>query len=79
MKKWEEERKKKQYASKINNVKSTLKTQPKGSKSKTPTMYSYGTEQYGEYPARGHAENYDTDMTSPQFQNPFSQDDIEHA
>ena len=34
MKKWEEERKKKQYADKISKVKPTLKTQPKGSKIK---------------------------------------------
>ena len=32
MKKWEEERKRKQYAEKISKTKSTLKTQPKGSK-----------------------------------------------
>lgn len=32
MKKWEEERKRKQYAEKIINAKPTLKTQPKGAK-----------------------------------------------
>lgn len=38
MKKWEEDRKKKQYANKINNVKPTLKTQPKGPKVKKENM-----------------------------------------
>jgi hypothetical protein len=34
MKKWEEDRKKKQYAQKIGAAKPTLKTQPKGAKAR---------------------------------------------
>lgn len=41
MKKWEEERKKKQYAQKISGAKATLKTQPKGAK--VPPRMGAGT------------------------------------
>lgn len=73
MKKWEEERKKKQYAQKINQAKPTLKTQPKGSKaSRQGTLSSsnhfqgiskYSNqndyhEQQSLHPSRGQAEFY---------------------
>ena len=59
MKKWEEERKKKQYADKISKVKPTLKTQPKGSKIKMGTSATQqGIGKYSEslYPSRGRAD-----------------------
>ena len=46
MKKWEEQRKRKQYAEKINNAKPTLKTQPKGAKVQLP-QYSTRNAAYG--------------------------------
>jgi len=43
MKKWEEERRKKQYQQKISGTKATLKTQPKGARvNKTPNLQSTG-------------------------------------
>lgn len=75
MKKWEEERKKKQYAQKINAAKPTLKTQPKGAKvAKHGTLNSstnfqgmgrYSSNDYNEqqslHPSRGQAESYGGD------------------
>ena len=82
MKKWEEERKKKQYNDKISKVKPTMSTQPKGAKVlRTPTSSGgYGYDGYihpgqanetgeyrSQYPARGNAEfGYD--------QGPFEMD-----
>ena len=57
MKKWEEERKKKQYAQKINQAKSTLKTQPKGARKSM--MSSSGLQQnIGRYGQDDESEYY---------------------
>lgn len=77
MKKWEEERKKKQFASKINNAKPTLSTQPKGSRvNRTPALSGqYNPSQYGGplqgtemgdrpfFPSRGRAEFQSDEQT----------------
>jgi hypothetical protein len=55
MKKWEEERKKKQYADNISKAKPTLKTQPKGAKVKKEVMIQSGLQtgigRYSEIPS----------------------------
>ena len=65
MKKWEEERRKKQYQQKISGTKATLKTQPKGVRvNRTPNLQSTGiyegTSQglgsQSNYPSRGRAD-----------------------
>ncbi len=47
MKKWDEERRKKQHSDKLSKVKSTLQTQPKGLKNikqNEPSEYQYDQE-----------------------------------
>ena len=61
MKKWEEERKKKQYNNKIRSTKAVLKTQPKGAKvatNRTPFRESHYYDDdvhpsESHYPSRG--------------------------